>query len=210
MLSNLEEKFGDEPALPRLLSRIVDAGYKIALVPQTSDHVHATRRDTIDRDTVVVLAAVPLHDVGGGSRGAQLALEFLRHGFHVVYVNRYPSYETTELGLRFIHPHLEQASFGEFEPKELIARCTSPGVVVLELPDPAYEPALVNFEAAGWTTVFDIIDEWSDQALGGEWFDEGFEDAVIRKADLVIASAGDRSEERRVGKECRSRWSPYH
>ena len=23
-------------------------------------------------------------------------------------------------------------------------------------------------------------------------------------------SAADRSEERRVGKECRSRWSPYH
>ena len=22
--------------------------------------------------------------------------------------------------------------------------------------------------------------------------------------------SGDRSEERRVGKECRSRWSPYH
>src|SRR5256885_16974495 len=27
---------------------------------------------------------------------------------------------------------------------------------------------------------------------------------------LVIGRAGDRSEERRVGKECRSRWSPYH
>ena len=26
---------------------------------------------------------------------------------------------------------------------------------------------------------------------------------------LIIASSG-RSEERRVGKECRSRWSPYH
>ena len=25
-----------------------------------------------------------------------------------------------------------------------------------------------------------------------------------------IAVADDRSEERRVGKECRSRWSPYH
>ena len=25
-----------------------------------------------------------------------------------------------------------------------------------------------------------------------------------------IAFASDRSEERRVGKECRSRWSPYH
>ena len=32
-------------------------------------------------------------------------------------------------------------------------------------------------------------------------------------AGKVIATAGlieDRSEERRVGKECRSRWSPYH
>ena len=29
---------------------------------------------------------------------------------------------------------------------------------------------------------------------------------VIRDSDVVI----DRSEERRVGKECRSRWSPYH
>src|SRR3712207_9199697 len=29
----------------------------------------------------------------------------------------------------------------------------------------------------------------------------------IAKLDLVVES---RSEERRVGKECRSRWSPYH
>ena len=26
----------------------------------------------------------------------------------------------------------------------------------------------------------------------------------------VLASKAPRSEERRVGKECRSRWSPYH
>src|SRR5437016_9848874 len=32
-------------------------------------------------------------------------------------------------------------------------------------------------------------------------------DAVIHCAS---SSGGDRSEERRVGKECRSRWSPYH
>ena len=39
----------------------------------------------------------------------------------------------------------------------------------------------------------------------------------IRKADALILpgvgafpSAMQRSEERRVGKECRSRWSPYH
>ena len=30
---------------------------------------------------------------------------------------------------------------------------------------------------------------------------------IIYSSDVVI---GGRSEERRVGKECRSRWSPYH
>ena len=29
-------------------------------------------------------------------------------------------------------------------------------------------------------------------------------------ADYVFRRVVDRSEERRVGKECRSRWSPYH
>src|SRR5260370_39871691 len=33
---------------------------------------------------------------------------------------------------------------------------------------------------------------------------------VLRSIERPILSAGIRSEERRVGKECRSRWSPYH
>src|SRR2546430_13570186 len=36
----------------------------------------------------------------------------------------------------------------------------------------------------------------------------GFEDFV--EADRQALTAAGRSEERRVGKECRSRWSPYH
>src|SRR5258708_9006165 len=37
--------------------------------------------------------------------------------------------------------------------------------------------------------------------------------AIERSADSFAGgqnAEGDRSEERRVGKECRSRWSPYH
>src|SRR3712207_2182317 len=30
------------------------------------------------------------------------------------------------------------------------------------------------------------------------------------ESDRIIAAGRERSEERRVGKECRSRWSPYH
>ena len=34
---------------------------------------------------------------------------------------------------------------------------------------------------------------------------------IMRKKEIsMITLAGGRSEERRVGKECRSRWSPYH
>ena len=33
---------------------------------------------------------------------------------------------------------------------------------------------------------------------------------VMSFIDLVGTGVDERSEERRVGKECRSRWSPYH
>ena len=34
--------------------------------------------------------------------------------------------------------------------------------------------------------------------------------AMLDKAEQKVAKLSKRSEERRVGKECRSRWSPYH
>ena len=36
------------------------------------------------------------------------------------------------------------------------------------------------------------------------------EPTVITNADEIADEMTTRSEERRVGKECRSRWSPYH
>ena len=57
---------------------------------------------------------------------------------------------------------------------------------------------------------------------GGEPTDDGEDDVPKGQYELVVmnqygeivpgaeVSIGGRSEERRVGKECRSRWSPYH
>ena len=60
--------------------------------------------------------------------------------------------------------------------------------------------------------VGDILTDQSGIAVVGHAVD-GTE-AVSRTAelrpDVVLMDIRMRSEERRVGKECRSRWSPYH
>src|SRR3712207_8803092 len=52
------------------------------------------------------------------------------------------------------------------------------------------------------------------QGLSRRWIVQAVEESLRRLdtdyVDLYQAHAPDRSEERRVGKECRSRWSPYH
>src|SRR3989441_4680722 len=57
---------------------------------------------------------------------------------------------------------------------------------------------------AGWRGLF-VSDDWGDS-----WSDaaSGLPDRPVTA--LVVAPGSPRSEERRVGKECRSRWSPYH
>ena len=46
----------------------------------------------------------------------------------------------------------------------------------------------------------------NDDNLG----DKVSNDPIVRRAAAIIKAGKPRSEERRVGKECRSRWSPYH
>ena len=40
--------------------------------------------------------------------------------------------------------------------------------------------------------------------------DKGLKDEILKFVDEPEDDTDIRSEERRVGKECRSRWSPYH
>ena len=103
--------------------------------------------------------------------------------------------------------------------------CPPPG----DLPDPGIKPALRPLAArlvGAWSishlaeTAFLQPDSWLGAFLGGckLWFILG---KILEKAMAPHSSTlawkipwtekpGRRSEERRVGKECRSRWSPYH
>ena len=63
-----------------------------------------------------------------------------------------------------------------------------------------------TFRAAGPATD-DIADGAPQYTLaGGDWDDVVAAIAAHDENDRLLT----RSEERRVGKECRSRWSPYH
>src|SRR5260370_35613387 len=82
------------------------------------------------------------------------------------------------------------------------------------------EPATFLFEAEVFRPMLSQSEHWSYPVIFGEGLSftlPSAAESVSIEADLdgqtIIFPLGPsliRSEERRVGKECRSRWSPYH
>ena len=68
-------------------------------------------------------------------------------------------------------------------------------------------------EVSKWTRVIDEMPEGGLTVLAAYKNRHGWWRIIraMRIADKTVEDTNDaRSEERRVGKECRSRWSPYH
>ena len=66
----------------------------------------------------------------------------------------------------------------------------------------ALKAGIVGLPNVGKSTLFNCLSSAKAQAAN-------FPFCTI-DAQMGQVSVPDRSEERRVGKECRSRWSPYH
>jgi len=183
---------GGELPLPGLLARLQDAGLVCALLPVVGEAASSVRRDPIEGPAVVIVAAVPLHDVGGGSRGAQLALELLQRGLHVTYAAVFAAQESTDLGLRYLHPRLEQVRAAEFKASSWAARVASGDrTLLIELPHPMAVDSARSFAGVGGKTIYDLIDDWSAPMLGGEWYRPALERELIANADGLAASAPD-------------------
>jgi len=177
--------------LAGLLARISQAGHRLALIPRPGTAAIPSRVDPITGvGAVIVLAAVPLHDVGGGFRGAQIAMELCRRGFHVAYVAEYTSGHSVDLGLRFLHPRLEEYRLEDFDTAAYVDRIeTDFRLVIAEIPSPQVWGAARRLSRSGFRVVYDLIDDWSDDALGGWWYSPEVEDGFIDAADTLIASA---------------------
>jgi glycosyltransferase involved in cell wall biosynthesis len=177
--------------LAGLFTRLTQAGHHLAVVPRRGVPPSQPRVDPIRAaGAAVVLAAVPLHDVGGGFRGAQIAMELCRRGFHVAYVAQYTSGHSVDLGLRFIHPRLEEYRLDDFDPTAYVNRVeTDLRVALVEIPSPPVWAVAHRLSLSGFRMAYDLIDDWSDDALGGWWYRPEVEDQFITAADTLTASA---------------------
>ena len=56
----------------------------------------------------------------------------------------------------------------------------------------------------------ELTRDFSEGIKDGNYFATVKNNITKDKLTTIVRDIDDRSEERRVGKECRSRWSPYH
>src|SRR5256885_13617265 len=76
--------------------------------------------------------------------------------------------------------------------------------------------AICRMESSGLPRMVALTGNGGVDVRGTRLMRQFVDEAAVLHQQLVLRQdgaqplEGDRSEERRVGKECRSRWSPYH
>ena len=101
---------------------------------------------------------------------------------------------------------MEQKSITQLE----LSRRT--GIATSNISD--WKKKKTNPKADCLLSICDALDITPEQLLTGKGIDPEYKDTdmdyEVTRSDIKILKQIHRSEERRVGKECRSRWSPYH
>ncbi len=151
------------------------------------------RRFAASRGTVFLLAGIPLDDTGGGSRGAQIALELIRQGYVVIYLHKYPKFESRDLKLQFRHPNLFVWALNQFQWD--MFESTHPGSIgrgnltgIVEFPHAEFLPVIEKIKTNKGKIIYDLIDDWQT-SLGGDWFSPDNEKKIIDASDTLCATA---------------------
>ena len=140
-----------------------------------------------------VLSGVPLDDTGGGARCTQITLELLKRGLLVVYISKFPKYESKDLNIRFAHPNLITYPWAGFNWEKFQARFHNslqgkPAFVLVEFPIPEFLPLVQKIKADYGIVVYDLLDDWQT-SLGGSWYSEAAEMEIIKTSNVLLATA---------------------
>ncbi len=155
--------------------------------------VVAQRRHAAVAGIRFVLSGVAIDDSGGGQRGAQIAQEWLRRGYLVVFLYKFPKNESRDLHLAPRHPRLLHWSLDEFDwdgfrwEYDSLLRAKSV-LTLVEFPLREFIPLTRAIGRAGGRVVYDLIDDWRT-SLGGRWYSPIVEKKIAMEADVLVATA---------------------
>ncbi len=145
-----------------------------------------------------IMAGVPIDDTGGGARCTQIALELLRQGYAVFYINRFPKYESVELDLIIYHPQLYATPLSHFRWKAFQRNYMGlfegrPVGALVEFPLREFLPIIKDIRRSGGMVAYDLLDDW-DSSLGGSWYSPEAEKEIIANSQLLIATENSLAE----------------
>jgi len=151
------------------------------------------RRMQQTKGVLFILSGVPIDDTGGGARCTQIALEFLRRNWLVVFINKFPKYETSDLDLDIRHPNLitesvEKFSLHHFGQRSGDMLAEKRGIGLIEFPLKDYISLTQDLHALGFHMIYDLLDDWQT-SLGATWYSPEVEQEIVDIASSVIATA---------------------
>lgn len=140
-----------------------------------------------------ILAGVPIDDTGGGGRWTQIALELLRRQYLIVFVHKFPKYESVDLNIRIRHPNLITSTISSFQWQEFRNYFgqllkAKPLIALVEMPVDDFQPVISGIRDLNGVVIYDLLDDW-ETSLGGTWYSMDAERKIIADSQVLIATA---------------------
>jgi glycosyltransferase involved in cell wall biosynthesis/SAM-dependent methyltransferase len=150
------------------------------------------KRNGEKKGLCLILSGVPISDSGGGQRATQLAIQLMKYEYFVVFVHKFPSYESVNLNLKIrndslLVSKLENFSWKTLEKVRASLPDEAPLVCIVEFPLADFIPIVRLVKNRNGTVIYDALDEWNS-SLGGDWYDKNIEATMARESDLIVAT----------------------
>ena len=182
-------------AYNKIISRALEYKRSLGIKNGNKRRMNLLNKKRGIKNNVLILSGITFFDSGGGQRGTQIALEFIRRKWHCTFVSVYRSYEKSSKKIFFDIDYslLELYCLRHFNSKEYIQRAKKMldnTIVILEFPHPKFLPVIraLKNKSKNIKVIYDCIDNWNTN-LGGKWYSIETEKEIIEMSDLVIASA---------------------
>lgn len=144
---------------------------------------------------IFIFSGVPITDIGGGQRASQIAFEFIKKNYKVVFINIYPSFEEKKDKLYFDIDFtlLDLWHINDFHPKDIFdvySYYKDNILIISEFPHGAFFNKLNELKKLfpNAKYIYDYIDKW-DTTLGTGWYDATIDKLLLDQADFIIATA---------------------